>query len=115
MGAYSKVFYCFICIYWILQIVNFGFLGYSFAFAYGPLAVFYVKFIGHFDWDFVFKLWHHEYAIKIGTLSERIYFGVNLVALSISSYLIYNYSNYFLQENMKMKKRRDIIDESKLN
>jgi hypothetical protein len=95
LGANNKLMISIIFIYWVSQTVFFNFLGYSYTFLYGPIAVVFVQFTGDFGWGTIFEFWHHEFIIKFNTLSDKVYLGVNLVALIISVFLIIYHKTYF--------------------
>lgn len=94
-GVNNKLMIALFIIYWISQILVFNFLGNSYIIFFGPIIVVYLQFTGDFEWGTVYEFWHHEFVIKYNTLSDKVYLGVNLVALIILVFFFMYYKTYF--------------------
>jgi hypothetical protein len=78
-----------ILFYWIAQTFFFGIKGNTYCFITGPNIAFFFKYLGSLKLSYLFRFWSQEFTINLNTLSDRIYFGFNLVPLMISTMLIY--------------------------
>ncbi len=102
----KKTFYI-VLLFWIAQVVFFGIKGNAYAFTSGPQIAIYFRYVGSFEFDVLLRYWSQELSFDINTVSDRIYFGLNLIPLLISLTLIYIY-----KENQQLQKALDKEDNS---
>ena len=83
----KSMFYM-VVLYWTLQIFFFGANGNTYTFTIGPEVAIYLKYTGGFEWGHLIKFWSQETSISINNSSDRIFVGLNIVPLVITTLLI---------------------------
>jgi hypothetical protein len=78
-----------ILFYWIVQIAFFGIKGTTYCFITGPNIAVFFKYLGQIETTVLFRFWSQEFTINLNTVSDRIYFGINLIPAIITGTMMY--------------------------
>lgn len=110
-NQYTKLLFRFVSFYWTAQIVYFGINGYTYAFTTGPEIAFYFRYVGFIETGYFLKTFTSEISFHINGDSDRVYFGINLIPILISTALIYLSKENSLPGNIENEEKMTGINE----
>ena len=103
-NQYTKLLFRFVLFYWVAQIIFFGIKGNTYAFTTGPEIAFFFKYVGVIESSYFLRIFTSEFSIHINGDSNRVYLGINLIPILVSTALVYISKNRSLPAALENEK-----------